>query len=101
MPQWWSISIDWLEERLIPCPFKFLTGCDCPACGTQRSFLSLLRGDLIASWNENPIAIGTCVIMVAYLLGRWQVIKQGIEYARWMGWILAAVVMLKWLFKLA
>ena len=36
------------------CPFKLLTGLDCPACGGQRALHSLLNGDLYASFLYNP-----------------------------------------------
>ncbi|KAA1247245.1 DUF2752 domain-containing protein [Mycobacterium simiae] len=35
------------------CPFKSLTGWDCPACGGLRMTHDLLHGDLAASINDN------------------------------------------------
>ncbi|WP_302605546.1 DUF2752 domain-containing protein [uncultured Alistipes sp.] len=39
------------------CPFRLLTGLDCPACGTQRALYALLHG----AWSEalacNPFAL--------------------------------------------
>jgi hypothetical protein len=37
----------WLETHMLSCPFKELTGYDCPGCGMQRSFIALLKGDVI------------------------------------------------------
>jgi hypothetical protein len=45
---------DWLQNHLIPCPFKALTSIDCPGCGFQRSFVALLQGDLAKSWFFYP-----------------------------------------------
>lgn len=42
-------SIHWLEEHMLTCPFKWITGWDCPGCGMQRSFIALLKGDLVQS----------------------------------------------------
>ena len=42
---------------LIPCPFKYLTGIDCPGCGFQRSVLALLKGDFMESFSLYPPAI--------------------------------------------
>jgi hypothetical protein len=99
MLQWWNTSIRWIEAHFIPCPFKFITGCDCPACGSQRSFVFLLKGDLASSWRENPMAIGICLIGSAYLLGRWQIVRNGQMYTRYMSWALLIMVMLNWAFK--
>ncbi|WP_316830655.1 DUF2752 domain-containing protein [Pedobacter aquatilis] len=48
---------NWLQNHLIPCPFKTLTSIDCPGCGFQRSFIFLLQGNLIASWKMYPPTI--------------------------------------------
>lgn len=36
------------------CPFKLLTGIDCPACGNQRSLHSLLHGEILRAIMLNP-----------------------------------------------
>lgn len=38
-----------VDSFLLTCPFKYLTGFDCPGCGFQRSCLALLHGD----WSES------------------------------------------------
>ncbi|WP_443937517.1 DUF2752 domain-containing protein [Pedobacter sp. MW01-1-1] len=45
---------NWLQNHLIPCPLKFLTGIDCPGCGFQRSFIALVQGDFAKSWSLYP-----------------------------------------------
>jgi len=37
--------IDWMEQRMLTCPSKMITGGDCPGCGLQRSVIHLLRGE--------------------------------------------------------
>lgn len=37
------------------CPIKFLTGLDCPGCGSQRAFHALLHGDIEAAWHFNAL----------------------------------------------
>ncbi|NVM67483.1 hypothetical protein FHW88_005810 [Mucilaginibacter sp. SG538B] len=49
--------IHWLQGHLLPCPFKYLTGIDCPGCGFQRSVIALIRGDLQKSFLLYPAAI--------------------------------------------
>jgi hypothetical protein len=51
------VFIDWLQHHLIPCPFKYLTGIDCPGCGFQRSVLALIQGNLHKSFILYPPAI--------------------------------------------
>lgn len=49
--------IHWLQNHLLPCPFKFITGIDCPGCGFQRSVVALIQGDLTKSFELYPPAI--------------------------------------------
>lgn len=51
------LFIGWLQDHLLPCPFKYLTGIDCPGCGFQRALLALLRGDLHGSFFIYPPTI--------------------------------------------
>jgi hypothetical protein len=51
------IFINWLQNHLLPCPFKYLTGIDCPGCGFQRAVLALIQGDLHKSFILYPPAI--------------------------------------------
>ena len=51
------LFISWLQDHLLPCPFKYLTGVDCPGCGFQRSVLALLKGHLHQSFLFYPPTI--------------------------------------------
>ena len=51
------------------CPFKLITGWDCPACGGLRAVNDLTHGDLGAAWHSNALFIGALpLIGVAWLL---------------------------------
>ena len=39
------------------CPVKFLTGFDCPGCGSQRAIHSLLHGDIAKALSYNYFII--------------------------------------------
>jgi hypothetical protein len=41
----------------LPCPFRLLTGWDCPLCGGTRMGDALLRGDVPAAFGFNPLAL--------------------------------------------
>ena len=55
-----------------PCPFRFVTGWDCPLCGGTRLGNALLHFDIGAAFLYNPVVfIGLMVITV--LGGAWLV----------------------------
>jgi hypothetical protein len=41
----------------LPCPFRALTGWDCPLCGSTRMGSALLHGDVVAAFFYNPLAL--------------------------------------------
>ena len=51
------VFINWLQNHLLPCPFKYLTGIDCPGCGFQRSVIALAQGNLHKSLMLYPATI--------------------------------------------
>lgn len=55
------------------CPFKFLTGLDCPGCGTTRALHHLLHGRVSEAFFLNPflfaIMIGVLFALPAMLRG--------------------------------
>jgi hypothetical protein len=61
------LFISWLQDHLLPCPFKYLTGIDCPGCGFQRSMVALLKGDIHQSFLLYPPAIPLLIISVLWL----------------------------------
>jgi len=60
--------IEWLHNHLIPCPFKKLTGIDCPGCGFQRSVIALLQGNLHQSLTLYPAAIPLIITILFVVL---------------------------------
>ncbi|TZF85668.1 DUF2752 domain-containing protein (plasmid) [Pedobacter sp. BS3] len=58
-----------LQNYLLPCPFKKLTGIDCPGCGFQRSVVALFRGDLTESWQLYPPTIPLLVLFTVSFIG--------------------------------
>lgn len=56
--------ISWLQNHLIPCPFKYITGIDCPGCGFQRSVIALIHGDLHKSFQLYPPTIPLLLFFV-------------------------------------
>ena len=49
----------------IGCPFKALTGLDCPGCGSTRSLGALTRFDIAAALDHNVLVPFALVFVVA------------------------------------
>ncbi len=62
--------IEYLENHMASCQFKSITGFDCLGCGFQRSFIALLKGDLLLSIQLYPglIPFFITILLVAYQL---------------------------------
>lgn len=75
---WAGISVltFWLLSRYtegftqgpVLCPFKLLTGMDCPTCGTTRGVAALLNGDISSAWSYNPLSFVVALLFVTALL---------------------------------
>lgn len=59
--------------HLLPlCPFRALTGWQCPACGGTRMAYDLLHGDLARAWQDNALLLVLTPLLL-WLLFRWGV----------------------------
>jgi hypothetical protein len=63
-----SPIVKWLQKHLLPCPFKYVTGIDCPGCGFQRSIVQLLQGNLHQSFILYPGALPLIFLGLIYWL---------------------------------
>lgn len=54
------------------CPFRALTGWDCPGCGGLRMTHDLLHGDLAAAATDNVFALIGLPLLAVWLLVRWR-----------------------------
>jgi len=50
------------------CPFRMLTGWQCPGCGTTRGFHQLLHGHPLAAFELNPLMMLSLPFLVFALL---------------------------------
>ncbi|HME50366.1 DUF2752 domain-containing protein [Mycobacterium sp.] len=58
-------------DSLFPaCPFKLLTGWNCPACGGLRMTHDLLHGNFSAAVVDNVFLLAGIPVLLAWLLGR-------------------------------
>ena len=92
--------IDWLQNHLLSCPFKALTGIDCPGCGFQRSLIAILQGDLSKSWALYPPTIPLLLLFTtAGLLYKFPIKNQAIVFKA-MVIIVGNFVVLAYLYKM-
>ncbi|WP_078282769.1 DUF2752 domain-containing protein [Mycobacteroides franklinii] len=72
----------WLGDPTTPggvlpvCPFKALTGLDCPGCGGLRMVYSLMHGDVLGALRYNAVGLVALVFLavcfVAWTASRWR-----------------------------
>lgn len=59
------------SSGFIPCPFKAITGLDCPFCGTTRALHDLLNGDIVSALSHNLVTISLLFIIgLTFLISR-------------------------------
>lgn len=56
-----------IENYMLPCPYKYYLGIDCPGCGFQRSLWELIQGNFISSIYIYPALI-PILMMLLFLL---------------------------------
>jgi hypothetical protein len=53
------------------CPWRALTGLDCPFCGSTRAASALARGDLVAALDHNALFVLAIVPLAALAWAAW------------------------------
>ena len=113
---WWAVLLVLVGSGLLmaidpastnifpPCPFRALTGCYCPGCGTLRGIHQLFRGDLLAALKLNPL-----MVLSLPFLGYSMIAKHIIELTHWRLprpilpatwiWTLLGIIILFWLLR--
>ncbi|MFC5468978.1 DUF2752 domain-containing protein [Cohnella suwonensis] len=54
----------------IPCPFRLVTGLQCPGCGMTRAASSLLSLDAPQAFAYNPLPFVLAPLFLAYLFAK-------------------------------
>lgn len=62
-------DIDFNSEmsHIILCPFKYITGFECPGCGMTRAFIAISQLDFYSAFKFNFISYPLLFSMVIYL----------------------------------
>ena len=92
--------ITWLENNLLACPYKKYFGLDCFGCGMQRSFVELLKGNLVESFYLYPALIPMIfmfLLLVVHLIFKF---KNGGTWLKYTFLIVVVIVVLNFITKL-
>lgn len=62
----------------IPCPFRLITGFQCPGCGISRMLISLVHLDFVSAYHYNPFILLTSpIILFIIVYSDYRYIKTG------------------------
>ncbi len=85
------------------CPFKALTGLDCPGCGTLRGIHDLSTGNLTGALDHNVLAVLAVPLLVWAWLGwarrSYQGLARPAPHPRWIPLTVLGVVLGWWLVR--
>ncbi len=92
--------IHWLEDHMMTCPYKAMTGVDCPGCGMQRSFIELLQGNLSESFHLYPALLPTIFTLGLTALHLIFKFKNGADYIKYSFIVTVTIVVISYIFKM-
>jgi hypothetical protein len=86
------------------CPFRMLTGLNCPGCGTTRGLHQLLHGNFVAAFELNPLMVLILPLLGYVLLSYTKSVITGHPMPQFSlspkyGWLLTIVVLGFWVFR--
>lgn len=61
----------------LPCPFRALTGFNCPGCGTTRALHQLLHGNFLTAFKLSPLMFFVFPFLLYFLLRHTILIMRG------------------------
>jgi len=76
---WWSIggwaasvgfAVAATDAYGSGCPFRTLTGWDCPGCGATRAGLAIVHGRLVLALHNNALAVVGGLLFTLWIGGR-------------------------------
>jgi hypothetical protein len=90
---------EWLYKHLTACSFKSYLGMECPGCGMQRAFISLLKGDLIQSFQYHPALIPFLITIAALLIQLKLKHPKGGNFVMWLFIITTTITVINFVTK--
>ena len=86
------------------CPFRALTGLNCPGCGTARGLHQLLHGNVLTAFELNPLLVLTLPVLAYILISYTRFAITGrampqVAFSPKYVWLLSALVLGFWVFR--
>ncbi len=85
------------------CPFRAMTGLDCPGCGTLRSIHDLATGNPAGALDHNLLAVATVPLLLLVWLGwvrrAWTGAPRPAPKPRWVPLLVLGVVLAWWVVR--
>ena len=96
----YNIFLQWLEANMLSCPSKKYLHIDCPGCGMQRSFLLLLKGDLLASLQMYPATIPILGLLAYVVLHLKYQFRNGAAIIKYLYLAIAILIAVFYIYKI-
>ena len=85
------------------CPFRAMTGLDCPGCGSMRAIHDLATGHPLAALDQNVLAVLFVPVLllawVAWLRRCWRGEPAPAPHRRWVPLAVLVLVLAFWLVR--
>lgn len=92
--------VHWLENHMLPCPYKYYLGVECPGCGMQRAGIELLKGNIAESFFAYPPLIPFIVLILFLMLHLLFKFKNGAVILKYLFIFVVTIVVINFILKL-
>lgn len=92
--------LHWLEHNLLSCPIKQNFGIDCPGCGIQRSFVALIKGNLLESFKFYPATIPIIALFALTIIHLKFDLKNGAFFIKLLYIAITLIIVINYSYKI-
>lgn len=92
--------ISWLENNMMDCPYKKFFDVECMGCGMQRSFVALLKGNILDSFYFYPALFPMLIMFLFLILHIVFKFKNGARWLMYLFILNMAIVVISYIVKL-
>lgn len=84
---------------MLTCPYKALSGFDCPGCGMQRAFVELLKGNFFESFHLYPALLPIIFTLLLTALHLKFNFEKGAAYIKYSFITSTAIIVISYIIK--
>jgi len=92
-------SLEWLRTHMMACPSRRWLHLQCPGCGSQRSLLALLSGNITESVQLYPALIPFLLVLLYTLLHLVFRFRQGALIIKYSQFAVAIIITVSYIYK--